>query len=278
MNSIPKITNFLRNFATCNHLYIKMTPLSLPADRISVVINTWNAASQLPRALEAVKDFDEIVVIDMESTDGTPDIARRYGARVVTFPKGDINIVEPARDFAIHSAANLWVLVVDADEVVQPALRQYLYDFIKAPVADALSIPFQSIFMGRNATKSESHVRFFRQDRATWPPVIHCRVNIDGLTAKVPDRRELRIIHFDDPSMHRRFEKLNTYTDNEVPKRLGRRYSAMSLLFRPWLFFFKTLIFKGSIRDGRRGIIRAYMEATYQVALLGKHLEQTSKK
>lgn len=255
-----------------------MTTPQLPADRISVVINTWNAASQLPQALDSVKDFDEIVVVDMESTDDTRAIARRFGARIVTFPKGEINIVEPARDFAIHSASNLWVLVVDADEVVQPALREYLYDFIRHPSANALSIPFQSIFMGRYSTKAERHVRFFRQDCAVWPPVIHCHVNIEGITAKIPNRRELRIIHFDDPVMHRRFDKLNTYTDNEVPKRLGRRYSAMSLLFRPWLFFLKTLILKGAIRDGRRGIIRAYMEAVYQVALLGKHLEQTTRK
>ncbi|MDE6109591.1 MAG: glycosyltransferase family 2 protein [Muribaculaceae bacterium] len=252
---------------------------SSEANKISVVINTWNAAAQLGRALESVRDFDEVVVCDMESTDGTVELARSYGARVVTFPKGDYNICEPARDFAIHSASHPWVLVVDADEAVPPALREWLYDYIRRPdAADALSVPFASMFMGRfTSTKAERHVRFFRRDKACWPPIIHSRVRIDGRTDKIPARRALEIEHFDDPSLARRFDKLNRYSDNEVPKRLTRRYSTLSLLVRPWWFFFKMLILKGSIRDGRRGIIRAYMEMVYQIALLGKHLEQTSK-
>lgn len=253
-------------------------PTSLQDNRITVVINTYNAASQLPRALASAAGFDETVVCDMESTDATVDIALRAGARVVTFPKGDYNICEPARDFAIHSASNLWVLVIDADEAVPPGLRDFLYDYIARPDrADALSVPFASMFMGRfTSTRPERHVRFFRQDKAFWPPLIHARVKIDGTTAAIPGRRSLEIEHFDDPTIARRIDKLNRYSDNEVPKRLKRRYSALSLLFRPWWFFFKMLIIRGSIRDGRRGIIRAYMEMMYQVALLGKHLEQTA--
>ena len=54
---------------------------------ISVVINTYNAEEHLAECLEAVKDFDEIVVCDMESTDHTVEIAKRYGCKVVSFPK-----------------------------------------------------------------------------------------------------------------------------------------------------------------------------------------------
>lgn len=246
--------------------------------KISAVINTYNAASQLPRALESLRHFDEIVVCDMESTDDTREIARKGGARVVTFPKGNYNICEPARDFAIRSASNLWVLVVDADEAVPEGLRKYLYEFAENPSADALSLPFRSMFMGRfTSSRPERHVRFFRRDKAFWPPEIHSRVKIDGTTAEVPPRTELSIEHFDDPSLAARVVKLNRYSDNEVPKRLARRYSVAALLFRPWFFFFKTLVLKGSWRDGRRGIIRAYMEGVYQILLLGKHLESTSK-
>ena len=45
--------------------------------QISVVINTYNAERLLKRVLESVKDFDEIVVCDMESTDATVEIARQ---------------------------------------------------------------------------------------------------------------------------------------------------------------------------------------------------------
>ncbi len=243
--------------------------------KISVVINTYNAAAQLERTLRSVSDFDETVVCDMESTDDTVAIARRHGARVVTFPKGSYNICEPARDFAIHTAGGEWVLVVDADESVPPGLHSYLYDYIRRPdAADALSVPFRSVFMGRpTSTRTERHVRFFRRDKATWPPTIHSKVIIDGTTARIPARPDLCILHFDNPTVAARLAKIDRYSDNEVPKRLHRRYSALAFLLRPWFFFFKMLILKGSIRDGRRGIVRAYLEMTYQVSLMGKTLE-----
>ena len=79
------------------------------------------------RLAGSVKGFDEVLVCDMESTDGTVDIARKNGCRVVTFPKADHKSAEPARTFAIQSATNPWVLVVDADEIVTPELHDYLY-------------------------------------------------------------------------------------------------------------------------------------------------------
>ena len=54
---------------------------------ISVVINTYNAEKFLQRVLDSVKDFDEVVICDMESTDHTVDIAQRARCKVVTFPK-----------------------------------------------------------------------------------------------------------------------------------------------------------------------------------------------
>lgn len=56
-------------------------------NKISVVINTYNAERHLKEVLESVKDFDEIVVCDMESTDHTLAIAREYGCKIVTFAK-----------------------------------------------------------------------------------------------------------------------------------------------------------------------------------------------
>lgn len=243
--------------------------------KISAVINTYNESANIERALEALKGFDEIVVCDMESTDDTRELAEKHGARVVIFPKGDYNICEPARDFAIHSASYPWVLVVDADEIVPDTLRDYLYEYIKRPdCADALWVPFDSIFMGRfTSTKPERHVRFFRQSKAQWPPTIHSHVQISGTTGMIPPKKELRIKHLDNPTVSQRITKLNRYSDNEVGKRKNRTFGTMSLLFRPWWFFTKMLLLRGSIRDGKRGIIRAYIEMMYQIALVSKNIE-----
>ena len=110
--------------------------------KISVVINTYNAERDLRQVLESVKEFDEIVVCDMESTDRTLEIAKEYGCRIVTFPKGEHRIVEPAREFAIHQAQHEWVFVVDSDELVSVALRKYLYEQIaRNDCPDGIAIP-----------------------------------------------------------------------------------------------------------------------------------------
>ena len=64
-------------------------------NKISVVINTYNASQHLERVLETVKDFDEIVICDMESTDDTCDIAKRYGCRLLFFRVATIKSVSP---------------------------------------------------------------------------------------------------------------------------------------------------------------------------------------
>ena len=245
--------------------------------KISVVINTYNASGHLAQVLDSVKDFDEILVCDMESSDTTLDIARAYGCRIVTFPRNDNNICEVARDFAIHQASNPWVLVVDADEVVTPQLREYLYSRVnESGYETALLIPRLNLFMGRQVNDTPDYqLRFFLHDRTTWPPTIHSRPHVDGPVMKIPSRRrDLWLRHLDNSPMTSRIDKLNRYTDNELPKRAHRHFGAASMMFRPLWFFLRTLIVGGAWRSGRRGIARSYMSAIYQMTLMSKLAER----
>lgn len=253
--------------------------------KISAVLNTYNAGPTLERVLETLKGFDEIVVCDMESTDETVAIARRSGARVVTFPRGNHTICEPARDTAIHSAANPWVLVVDADELVPEALRDYLYGHIAgADPEEALLVPRRNMLMGEYVHSTPDYqLRFFMRDRATWPPIIHARPKIDGRTGRIPaSRTDLYLQHLDDASLSSRMTKLNRYTDCEVPKRAHKRYGTAAMLLRPAWFFVRSLVAGGGLKDGRRGLVKAYMDMMYQVMLMSKveekHIQDENKK
>lgn len=245
-------------------------------NKISVVINTYNASLYLRQVLEALTDFDEIVVCDMESTDNTREIAAEFGCRILTFPKSNHTIPEPARDFAIHSATHPWVLVVDADEIVPGGLRAYLYDAIADDsFSDAFAIPRTNCFMGeRFRENTDYQVRFFMKDRTTWPPVIHSHPRIDGKIVRIPPRKELCLQHLDDPTIAKRIDKLNTYTDNEVVRRATKHFGFFSLFFRPVWFFIRTYFFKGGIRHGRKGIVKSYFSAIYQMVLMAKIMER----
>ena len=245
---------------------------------ISVVINTYNAALYLEQVLEAVKDFDEVLVCDMESTDATLDIARKYDCRIVTFPKANHKSAEPARTFAIQSAAYDWVLVVDADEIVTPELRNYLYARIGEKDCPAgIYIPRLNRFMLRY-TKSNSYdyqLRFFRKEGVTWPPYVHTFPTVNGRTEKIPRQmKEACFVHLADETISVLMRKTNAYTDNEMEKRAAKHYGLGALMGRPLWRFCRNYILKMGFRDGMPGLIRAGMDAVYQFVLVAKILEQ----
>lgn len=122
----------------------------MTSPKITAIVHTYNAEKHLDRVLSALKDFDEILVVDMESTDSTHEICRRHGVRLIIKPRGEHRIPEAYRDFGLRAAANGRVLAVDADEIVPDALRRYLYDEItRDPSPRAILIPIKNYFMGR---------------------------------------------------------------------------------------------------------------------------------
>ena len=243
--------------------------------KISAVLNTYNAAKYLDRVLTYLEVFDEIVVCDMESTDETLDIARRHGCKIVTFPKREPKICEPARDFAIHSASNEWVLVVDADEIVPRTLAEYLYSAINGQGYEgAFDIPRINMFMGEQfPERADRQLRFFRKGVAFWPPTIHSHPQLDCEIRELPMRRGLSLIHLNNPDISQRLAKLNNYTDYDARRRVGRRYGAFGMLLRPMWFFFRSYILQGEIRHGRKGILSSYFSMVYQITLMAKIYE-----
>jgi len=247
-------------------------------NKISVVINTYNAEQYLEEVLDAVKGFDEILVCDMESTDRTVDIALSKGCRVVTFPKGDAVCAEPARTFAIQSATHHWVFVVDADELVTPQLRMYLYDRIASGnCPEGLYIPRHNKFLGRyeRGFAQDHQLRFFIREGTTWPPYVHTFPTVQGRVERIPANSDnICLLHLCDETVGEITTKNNRYSDGEVEKKAGRHYSVWALLLKPQWKFFSEFILRGGFRDGTRGIIKAGLKATYQFTLIAKIIEQ----
>ena len=267
---ITDIWDLFCNFATMNE-----------EKKISVVINTYNAELHLQRVLDAVKDFDEVLVCDMESTDSTLEIAQKNGCRVVTFPKEGHSIVEPAREFAIHEATNQWVLVIDADELVTPALRDYLYAVINKGNAPAgIAIPRKNYFMGHflHSAYPDYVLRFFRQDLTHWPAVIHCSPEVNGTVVRIPaQQKELALEHLANDTVSDIIRKSNTYSDYELPRRRQKNYGIGALFGRPLFRFFKSYVLKRGFLDGTSGLIHAMLDAYYQFVIASKLIEERKR-
>jgi glycosyltransferase involved in cell wall biosynthesis len=138
---------------------------------ISVVVLTKDEAANLPRCLGSVAWADDLLVLDSGSSDGTCEVARSLGARVMTRA---FDAFGSQRNFAMEHGAlrNDWVLHLDADEVVTPELRDALQRIVRegerAPFP-ADRIPSKVIHMGRWLRHAGMYpayqVRFGRRER-----------------------------------------------------------------------------------------------------------------
>src|SRR3989344_3422172 len=143
---------------------------------LCVVITAWNEAKNLPRVVASVKSLaDEIVVVDTQSTDNTAQVAKNLGCRVYShaFP----GIVEPVRNFSISKAKGDWLLLLDADEEIPPALADAISKAISGSQADYFRLPRKNLIFGRWITSShwwpDYVYRLFKKGFVVWDNAIH---------------------------------------------------------------------------------------------------------
>ncbi len=123
----------------------------MPKVPISVLILTYNEEIHLDHCLRSVVDWaDEVVVVDSFSTDGTADIARRWGVRFV-----EHEFAYPAlqKNWALENLPfrNEWLLLLDADERVPDSLAREIADIVDRDGAgkDGYWMRYRLIFFGK---------------------------------------------------------------------------------------------------------------------------------
>ena len=98
--------------------------------KLSLCIIVKNEAETLPKCLNSVKEVvDEIILIDTGSTDGTAEIAAEFGAQVHHWEWNDD--FAAARNESLKYATGDWILVLDADEMLVPEVREQMQAAMK---------------------------------------------------------------------------------------------------------------------------------------------------
>jgi hypothetical protein len=122
-------------------------PSSGIRERVTACLIVQNEQDRLPSALESVAFCDEITVVDGGSTDRTVEIARQAGARVIENPWPGY---ARQRNVAIDASTSEWILEVDADERVSPALRRSIEGLLSRQPAgpDIAVCPLRNRFLG----------------------------------------------------------------------------------------------------------------------------------
>lgn len=239
---------------------------------LSVVINTLNEAKDLPRAIASIKSLaDEIIVVDMESTDGTPDIAKKLGAKV--FKHKRLTYVEPARNFGISKAVNLWVLVLDVDEEIPQGLIPQIKRIIKNQDADYFRIPRKNIIFGKWLKHSrwwpDYNIRLFKKGYVSWNEVIHAVPMTQGIGSELPAKEDMAIIHHNYQSVEEYIERMNRYTSVQAKliSKDGYIFKWRDIIIKPVNEFLSRYFFGEGYKDGLHGLSASLLQSFSELVL-----------
>lgn len=229
-------------------------------DKISVCITACDEETNIRNCLQSVTWADEIVVIDSFSKDRTPEICREYTDRVYQHEWlgyiGQKNLVK-------EMAHGPWILFIDADEEVSPALRdQILEEFESGRNREVDGYEFARMvrYMGRWIRHGEWYpdykMRLFRKDRgicAGKEP--HDRITVPGKVCRLT----ADLFHYTYANIHEQVETLNNFSSITARGKYksGLPFRWRDLLFRPVYRFFKAWIIKRGCLDGPQGFIIA---------------------
>jgi Glycosyl transferase family 2 len=239
--------------------------VSAGRETLSACIIAKDEEARLPDCLASVAFCDEIVLVDGGSRDATAALARAAGAKVV---EQDWLGFPAQRNVALDHATGDWVLEIDADERVTPALREEIERFLATPPAgvDIGALPTRHVFLGAPLGPSAKYPayrhRLFR--RASYRHDERRTVH-EGLWPRGPVQPFTGDLeHLLAGSLGEAFRDTWTYARAEsaqLQPPAGARAYAKGMLVRPPVKLAHRLIIGGGWRDGWRGLLRIGLEA-----------------
>ncbi|MFT4174886.1 MAG: glycosyltransferase family 2 protein [Rhodocyclaceae bacterium] len=244
---------------------------------VSAVLITLNAARSIEATLASLGFCNEILVVDSGSTDGTQQIAARYGARVV---HEEWRGFGPQKQFAVDEARNDWVLCVDSDEIVSPELERSIRQAMERPSHTAYAFARCNRFLGRYLKHGEGYpdysLRLFDRRHARWSDdVVHEQV----ISLEPVGRLGGDLLHHSEDTLESYLAKQNRYTTLAAQALVadGGDVSAAKLVFSPLFRFVKFYLLRGGYRDGAAGFVHIVIGCFNSFMKYAKALELKSR-
>ena len=235
---------------------------------LSVVLATYNEEKNLPDCLRSVEGLaDEIVIVDGTSQDRTVEIAKQFHAKILVTTNPQVFHINKQK--AIDMATKDWILQLDADERVTPALAEEIKHVIASHAQEnGYWIPRKNWFLGRFLMKGGQYpdytLRLYRRGKGRLPQKdVHEQAVVDGEVGYLTHPLE----HMSDPEFKRYLLRFRRYTDllaiQWFEKKLGRNpfIGIQYMVVRPIWWFFLTYIRHKGFMDGWQGFVFSFFSA-----------------
>lgn len=240
---------------------------------ISVVIVTKDEERDIGDALESVKDFEDIVIVDSFSEDRTVEICRKYTNRIY---QQEWRGYARQKQLAVNYAEKPWVLILDADERVTPELKEEIKHLFAHPSRTnshgylGFYVPRKNFFLGRwikyGGWWPDYTIRLFRKDIGyVEEREVHEKIIVKGSVGYLKNPLE----HHTYRSISEYIKKMEAYSTLAAKEFVSKNPepSETSLIFKmslnPIFTFLKMLFLKQGFRDGIHGFILAVLYSFY---------------
>lgn len=226
-------------------------------NKISAVVLVKNNAQKIRRIYDMLKIFDEIVIIDDNSTDDTQELCAKFNIKYKKHAlNGDFSL---HRNFALDQTNNEWVLFLDSDEEVNQDFVKDVMNTVKYGSYDGIYITRKVKFLGHIMTGTEMGkdkvLRLGKRAKGKWHRKVHEYWSIKGNVGIL----NTFILHNTAESIGQFIDKLTLYhkIHSEENIRSGKSVNFINIIiFTPYKLFYNYLILKG-YKDGIFGLVAA---------------------
>jgi Glycosyl transferase family 2 len=238
----------------------------MPPERISACLIAQDEQERIAAALESVAFCDETIVVDGGSSDATVEIARAAGARVIENPWPGF---AAQRNVALDAASGEWILQIDADERVSPALRASIQALLSRPspgaamAVCALRNRFLGGLLGPSAKYPAYRARVFRRESYRYDESRAVHEGIEPRERPVVLDGDLE--HELAGTLHEAFADTWRYARLEslhVARPATVRAGLIGIVLRPAAKLVYRTVVDGGWRDGWRGMLKISLDAS----------------
>lgn len=230
---------------------------------LTVVIVAKDEDKNIAECVASASFADEVLVLDSGSRDATAALAEAAGARVIRTDWPGYG-PQVARGFRL--ATSDWVLSLDADERIPPALREEVLAAIRSGTHDGWRIPRLSEFCGRfiqhGGWRPDYTVRLGRRDKSDFSShFLHAHMTVAGSVGTLTSS----IVHYSYPDVHDVLEKLDRYSTGHARDMhaAGRQGSVGQAVLHGIAAFIRTYVLRRGFLDGSHGLMLAIYNAEY---------------
>lgn len=230
---------------------------------VAAIVTTFNEEKNIAECIESLLWCDEILVVDSFSTDGTPEIVRRY--EKVRFYQRTYYGSASQKNWAMDQVGSDWILIFDADERCPPALRAEIETLLAgSPRHEAYTIKRRVYFLDKEIRFSgwqhDRVVRLVRTGTARYP---NRRVHADMITRGPAPVLSNPMLHHMTDSLDEYLRRIEKYSFWGAAQnwREGRKAGFLEIFGRSLWRFLRTYIFQLGILDGMHGLVFCMVQA-----------------